>query len=144
MQSNIAVKNEVVEGEIIEKTQPIIVQARMQIVVPKERDLFCMLMEKIQQIEESVTTNVKSLESLLNILDGVEKLETKLSSLKSYVEWISVSNVATEKGLTSDAIRKQLQSGEFEEGVDFKYNGSRILINQGAIERIYRKRSSNA
>ena len=143
MQSNIAVKNEVVEGEVVEETQPVIVQARMQIVVPKERDLFCMLMEKIQQIEESVTTNVKSLESLLNILDGVEKLETKLSSLKSYAEWISVSNVATEKGLTSDAIRKQLQSGEFEEGVDFKYNGSRILINQGAIERIYRKRSSN-
>jgi len=144
MQSNIAVKNEVIESEIVEEIQPVIVQARMQIVVPKERDLFCMLMEKIQQIEESVITNVKSLESLLNILDGVEKLETKLSSLKSYVEWISVSNVATEKGLTSDAIRKQLQSGEFEEGVDFKYNGSRILINQGAIERIYRKRSSNA
>ncbi len=144
MQSSLLIKNEVIESEIVEETQPVIVQARMQIVVPKERDLFCMLMEKIQQIEESVITNVKSLESLLNILDGVEKLETKLSSLKSYVEWISVSNVATEKGLTSDAIRKQLQSGEFEEGVDFKYNGSRILINQGAIERIYRKRSSNA
>ena len=144
MQSSLLIKNEVVEGEVVEETQPVIVQARMQIVVPKERDLFCMLMEKIQQIEESVITNVKSLESLLNIFDGVEKLETKLSSLKSYVEWISVSNVATEKGLTSDAIRKQLQSGEFEEGVDFKYNGSRILINQGAIERIYRKRSSNA
>jgi len=143
MQSSLLIKNEVIESEIVEETQPVIVQARMQIVVPKERDLFCMLMEKIQQIEESAITNVKSLESLLNIFDGVEKLETKLSSLKSYVEWISVSNVATEKGLTSDAIRKQLQSGEFEEGVDFKYNGSRILINQGAIERIYRKRSSN-
>jgi len=121
----------------------LIVSASIQIVVPNERELFCILLEKIQQIEESVETNTKSFDNLSNILDGVEKLEAKLSSLKSYVEWIPVSSVATEKGLTSDAIRKQLQSGEFEEGMDFKYNGARILINQGAIERIYRKRSSN-
>jgi hypothetical protein len=48
-------------------------------------------------------------------------------------------------GITSDTVRKQLRSGAFEEGVDFKKPHGRILINQGAIERIYRKRrNSNA
>jgi hypothetical protein len=49
------------------------------------------------------------------------------------------------KGLSSDAVLKQLRNGEFEEGVDFKKPHGRILINQGAIERICRRRrNSNA
>jgi len=72
----------------------------------------------------------------------IDNLKSKLSKQPS-IEWISVSNVAKAKCLTSDAVRKQLQNGEFEEGVDFKYNGSRILINQGAVEQIQRKRRSS-
>jgi len=57
--------------------------------------------------------------------------------------WFYTSEVAKIRGLTTDAIRKQLHNGDFEEGTDFKYNGSRIKINQGAVERIQRRRRSS-
>lgn len=75
-------------------------------------------------------------------MNRIHDLEHKLSN-KSTVEWISVSAVAQVKGLSADAVRKQLQNGDFEDGVDFKYKGSRIEINQGAVERIQRKRRSS-
>jgi len=123
-----------INSDIIEQSTHTIVKASIQIVVPTEKELFCMLMEKIEEIE-------KNSDRVIDFFQKINELEVKLSNT---IEWLPVSAVATDKGLTSDAIRKQLQNGEFEEGVDFKYNGSRILINQGAIERIYRKRSSNA
>jgi hypothetical protein len=47
------------------------------------------------------------------------------------------------KGLSPDGVRKQLQNGDFEEDLDFKKKGCRIFINQGAVERIQRKRRSS-
>jgi hypothetical protein len=79
-----------------------------------------------------------------SLLTEIKALEYKLSTPEP-IQWIPVSAVAEEKGLTSDTVRKQLRSGAFEEGVDFKKPHGRILINQGAIERICRKRrNSNA
>ena len=48
-----------------------------------------------------------------------------------------------EKTLTTDALRKQLQNGDFEEGVDFKRDGNKIIVHQGAIGRLNRKRRSS-
>jgi|GEM_PF-6798359 len=62
---------------------------------------------------------------------------------KTTVEWYPVSIIAESKGLTMDAVRKQLQNGDFEEGIDFKKPNGRILVNQGAIERIHRKRRNS-
>jgi len=60
-------------------------------------------------------------------------------------QWYNVSTVADAKGLSADAVRKQLENGEFEDGVDFKKPKGKILIHQGAVERIQRKRrNSNA
>lgn len=75
-------------------------------------------------------------------VNQINELKQKLS-LKPVFKWISVSDVATAKGLSSDAVRKQLENGEFEDGVDFKKPNGRILINQGAVERIHRRRSLN-
>jgi len=122
-----------INNDVIEHSTPTIIQASIQIVVPTEKELFCMLMEKIEGIE-------KNSDRVIDFFQRINELEVKLSNT---IEWVPVSAVATDKGLTSDAIRKQLQNGEFEEGVDFKYNGSRILINQGAVEQIQRKRRSS-
>jgi len=87
---------------------------------------------------------------ILAVLEKLSVLETKLLAIehnnmavKNLPKWHSVSDVAKAKGLTSDAIRKQLQNGEFEYGVDFKHNGGKILIHQGAVGRLHRRRSSN-
>jgi hypothetical protein len=63
--------------------------------------------------------------------------------LKNLPQWHSVSAVAEARGLSADAVRKQLNNGEFESGVDFKKPNGKILINQGAIERIQRKRRNS-
>lgn len=78
------------------------------------------------------------------LLNLTEKIDSLIFDRKSAYEWYPVSVVATSRGLSNDAVRKQLQSGNFEEGVDFKYNGSRIEVHQGAIERIHRKRRSSS
>ncbi len=83
----------------------------------------------------------------LNKLDELLVLMTKLinseRTMSTSIEWIPVSAVAKHTGLTPDAVRKKLKNGDFVEGCDFKYIGSRILINQGAIERIQRQRRSS-
>ncbi len=74
----------------------------------------------------------------------LEKIDTFLGKdTQKFAEWTDVSIVANFKGLSSDAVRKQLKSGDFEEGVDFKYDGGKIQIHQGAIGRIRRKRRSS-
>jgi len=84
---------------------------------------------------------------VLNRLDkeSLIQMATLLSLVqpKTTVEWYPVGIVAELKDLTPDGIRKQLKNGDFEEGVDFKKPNGRILINQGAIERIRRKRRSS-
>jgi len=67
--------------------------------------------------------------------------ETYIST--QVISWVSVSDVAREHGLTSDAIRKRLQNGDFEEDKDFKRVGGKIQVHQGAIVRLQRQRRSN-
>jgi len=71
----------------------------------------------------------------------VSVLEGKLQDKQ--IEWTTLSVIANDIGLTKDAVRKQLQNGDFEEGVDFKYDGNRIVVHQGAVVRLQRKRRSN-
>jgi len=75
-------------------------------------------------------------------VNRIKDLECRLLKQPA-VEWVSVSDVAEAKGLSSDAVRKQLENGEFEDGVDFKKPNGRIQINQGAVERIQRKRRNS-
>lgn len=89
---------------------------------------------------------IKEIIVILNqIIFNQDEIKQQLASsiLIDRIEWIYVSNVADSKGLTPDAVRKQLQNGDFEEGLDFRYKGARIQIHQGAIERISRKRRSS-
>jgi predicted ArsR family transcriptional regulator len=71
----------------------------------------------------------------------VKEMEEKLNN--NQIEWTTLSIIAKKIGLTKDAVRKQLQNGEFEEDVDFKYEGNKIVVHQGAIGRLRRRRRSN-
>lgn len=75
------------------------------------------------------------------IIDFQEKID--MFEQDNIIEWAPLSIVAKKKGLTKDAIRKQLQNGDYEEGVDFKYEGNKIVVHQGAIGRLQRKRRSS-
>ncbi len=72
------------------------------------------------------------------LLKRIELIETHLSIFNQI--WLDLRQVSSIKNLTPDAIRKQLVNGNFEEGFDFKYENNKILMNQGAVERIRRQR----
>ena len=77
-----------------------------------------------------------------DIKDKVAELQQKVSSFEqeNIIEWTTLSILSSKTGLTKDALRKQLQNGDFEEGVDFKHDGNKIVVHQGAIGRLQRKR----
>ena len=85
--------------------------------------------------------DIDSIDSLEVLEDIRYKLDVHI--LEQTVEWTVLSVLAEKKGLTKDAIRKQLQNGDFEEGVDFKRDGNKIIVHQGAIGRLHRQRRSN-
>ncbi|RLA80270.1 MAG: hypothetical protein DRG78_11320 [Epsilonproteobacteria bacterium] len=85
----------------------------------------------------------KIIDLTLQFISSLKESVNEVSESTQGIEWVPVAIVADLKGLTADAIRKQLKSGDFEEGVDFKYKGSRIEVHQGAIGRIRRKRRSS-
>ena len=76
--------------------------------------------------------------------DKLTELQQKISTLEqdNIIEWTTLSLLSSKIGLTKDALRKQLQNGDFEEGVDFKFDGNKIVVHQGAIGRLQRKRRS--
>ena len=77
-----------------------------------------------------------------NEMDG---LQVKIDTFESanIIEWTTLSIIADKIGLSKDAVRKQLQNGDFEEGVDFKFDGNKIVVHQGAILKLHRKRRSS-
>ena len=77
--------------------------------------------------------------------DKVLGLQQRISAFEqeNIIEWTTLSILSSKTGLTKDALRKQLQNGDFEEGVDFKYDGNKIVVHQGAIGQLQRKRRSN-
>ena len=80
-----------------------------------------------------------------DIKNKVADLQQEISAFEqeNAIEWTTLSILSSKIGLTKDALRKQLQNGDFEEGVDFKLDGNKIVVHQGAIGRLQRKRRSN-
>jgi len=90
--------------------------------------IFVVLREEFDELKENFLKLSKMFETYISI---------------QTITWVSVSDVARKHGLTTDAIRKRLQNGDFEEGKDFKRIGAKILVHQGAIGRLQRQRRSN-
>jgi len=107
MQSNVKKVDRAIEGEVINTVAPAVtagatvvrttdfiqVMATIQIVVPTERELFCIIIEKIQQLDKSIVgtqddvTELTS--SLLNIQDKLTSSKIankKLISVKEFEE----------------------------------------------------------
>lgn len=97
---------------------------------------------------ENNTTTLESLLQRIQVYEGdINQFKQKIATLEAKVllfdhVWLDLRQIAPMKGMTPDAIRKQLQNGDFEEGIDFKQQGNKIVVHQGAIERIYRQRKA--
>ncbi|WP_434658224.1 hypothetical protein [Sulfurimonas sp. NW9] len=103
MHSNI-VKSELVDSKVVEQLEPIVVQACIQIVVPTEKELFCIIIEKIQQLDKSIVGTkedmVKLTASLLNIKEQLPSeniLDKKLISVKEFEATYSIAEESQRK-----------------------------------------------
>ena len=137
----------VVDAEIVEETGHILVSAAMQIIITPEAKTMYRIEENVMEMQQTLYTQIQIMGAIYNehSLDVLEDIRHKLDVhiLEQTVEWTTLSILVDKKGLTKDAIRKQLQNGDFEEGVDFKHDGNKIIVHQGAIGRLQRKRRSS-
>ncbi|HIP17938.1 MAG TPA: hypothetical protein EYG78_01210 [Sulfurovum sp.] len=138
---------EIVEAEVIESLEPIQVTGVLQFVIPTPTEAMHMMYQSLVRIQQTLDTQTQIMDAIYNeqSLDVLKDIRHKLDVhiLSQTIEWTTLSILADKKGLTKDAIRKQLQNGDFEEGVDFKFDGNKIIVHQGAIGRIQRKRRSS-
>ena len=143
----VAVDAGVVDAEVVEKLEPIQVTGILQIVVPTPTEAMHLMHKSLVGIQQTLDTQTQIMDAIYNeqSLDVLNDIRHKLDVhiLEQTVEWTTLSILAEKKGLSKDAVRKQLQSGDFEEGVDFKSDGNKIIVHQGAIGRIQRKRRSS-
>ena len=81
---------------------------------------------------------------LLQVLEKVEEIQKNQEELlrisMSQPEWILLSDVARLHGLTTQAVRKRVLNGNYEDGVDYKYIHGRIYIARSAISKFARMR----
>lgn len=86
---------------------------------------------------------LKTLNKIIELLSIIIQLINDEQAKSTKIEWFSVADVAEQKGLTPDAIRKKLQNGDYEEGLHFRYIGSKIQVHQGTIGQIHRERRNS-
>jgi len=140
-------KADMVDAEVVEELEPIQVTGVLQFIIPTPTEAMHMIYQSLVGIQQTLDTQTQIMDAIYNeqSLDVLKDIRDKLDVhiLSQTIEWTTLSILADKKGLTKDAIRKQLQNGDFEEGVDFKSDGNKIIVHQGAIGRIQRKRRSS-
>lgn len=104
MQSNLAESSSAVEGKIVQELEPIILQASIQIVVPTEKELFCIIIERIQQLDNSIIGTKEEMinltTSLLNIKEQLPSesiADKKLISVKEFEDVYSIAEETQRK-----------------------------------------------
>jgi hypothetical protein len=73
---------------------------------------------------------------LISLREDIREIKEAFVSLP---KWISLTDVAHDKGLTSQAVRKKLIE-HFEPEVDYKYKGGKIYIARSTVSMIKRDR----
>jgi len=116
MQSNI-VKSELVEGKVVEQLEPIVLQASIQVVVPTEKELFCIIIEKIQQLDRSIVGTKEDISNLTNVLNEIQKKIPSESSLR----YLSVKELANRYSI-SESQQKQLR-GRVKDSLPYYQDG---------------------
>jgi len=106
-----------INSNVIEHSTHTIVQASIQIVVPTEKELFCILIEKINRLEESLTTKKEDVIKINNILNDIKKSIPNETS----IHYLSVKELAIRYSL-SESQQKQLR-GRIKNQLPFYQDG---------------------
>lgn len=69
-----------------------------------------------------------------------EELHAIKEAILYIPRWLSITDIAKDKGISPQAIRQKLISGNFEPEVDFKYIGAKIYVAREALHKIKREK----
>jgi len=116
MQSNI-IKSEIVESEVVEQLEPIVLQASIQVVVPTEKELFCIIIEKIQQLDKSI---VGTKDDIRNLTSALNEIQRKIPS-ESSLRYLSVKELANRYSI-SESQQKHLR-GRVKDSLPYYQDG---------------------
>ena len=106
-----------INNDVIEHSTPTIIQASIQIVIPTEKELFYILMEKINRIEENITDEKNNFFKIHSILNDIKKNIPNETSL----HYLSVKELAIRYSL-SESQQKQLR-GRIKNPLPFYQDG---------------------
>ena len=116
MRSNI-VRSEIVDSRVVEQLEQIVLQASIQVVVPTEKELFCIIIEKIQQLDKSIVGTKEDISNLTNVLNEIQKKIPSESSLR----YLSVKELANRYSI-SESQQKQLR-GRVKDSLPYYQDG---------------------
>ena len=75
---------------------------------------------------------------LIELRDEMKLIKDAIFSIP---KWLSLTDVADDKGLSRQGLRQKLIN-DFEPEVDYQYRGAKIYIARNAVSKIKRKRSN--
>lgn len=85
--------------------------------------------------------------AIVNLSETIGEIREDLKEIKAAVaampDWISLDSIALSTGLSKSGVHRQLQSGRFEEGRDFRKFSGRIYVSKAAVWQIQRQRGVN-
>lgn len=86
-------------------------------------------------------------ELLKLIYTDMQIIKDELLALKAVIhsipQWISITDVANDKGMSKESIRHRIiNSGDYEIDKDYRYDGKRLVINKNIIHSLKRQRKA--
>jgi len=70
-----------------------------------------------------------------------DELKTLKKTIYSIPQWISITDIANHREMSKESVRHRVvNSGDYELGKDYRYDGKRIVVNKNIIHTIKRQR----
>jgi hypothetical protein len=122
---------EAVEGTIVQRLDPIVVRASVQLMIPTEKELFAIIIDKLSELSSCVLDSKEEIDMLS---DSLKKIQSKSSSTSSTPAYISVKDLARDYVVTSSQ-QKQFR-GRIKDPLPFHQEGegSKIRYKVNEIE----------
>lgn len=131
MSSNISVNNQLMEAEIVHNLDPIVVRASVQLMIPTEKELFTIIIDKLAELSSRVHDSKEEINMLGNSLKAIQSKRSSISSTPTYV---SAKDLTRDYALSASQ-QKQFR-GRIKDPLPFhqESKGSKIRYKINEIE----------
>lgn len=119
------------EQSVVHDVEPIVVRASVQLMIPTEKELFAIIIDKLSELSSCVLDSKEEIDMLS---DSLKKIQSKSSSVSSTPAYISVKDLARDYVVTASQ-QKQFR-GRVKDPLPFHQESkkSKIRYNVNEIE----------